>query len=67
VCLSVHNVFYNFAGLQAPRCINESRLDILSYHLEHTPATATLTVIINQWRISGFWNKGAKGVRVEAP
>ena len=34
VCLSVYGVLYGLTGLQVTRCVNETRVDVESYHLQ---------------------------------
>ena len=39
VCLSVHGVLYGLTGLQVTCCINETRVDVESYHLPQSSIT----------------------------
>jgi len=44
VCLSVYGILDSLTGLQATRCIDETRVDVKSYHLQQSHTTISKEV-----------------------
>ena len=41
VCLSVYGILYSLTGLQTTCCVDETRVDVKSYHLEQSNTTTS--------------------------